>query len=208
MRGASCSLSHGRVELLCSEACCAAPPCFEACCAAPPVNDEVCCAAPPCSEACCAALLAELASARCRTAGGLLPSRLRSGARRAGFSWWLRRRSCGRRRRRRSCGRRWRRSCGRWRGRVSCWLGKRRQRSAGGLLSSMLRSAARRAGFRLWLWCWAACVSKHFGDYDIWACCAAPPVTDEVCCAAPPCLEACCPSTALLRGVLCSTTSY
>ncbi len=35
MRGASCSLSHGRVELLCSEACCAAPRCFEACCAAP-----------------------------------------------------------------------------------------------------------------------------------------------------------------------------
>ena len=57
MRGASCTLSHGRVELLCSEACCAAPPCFEACCAAPPVNDEVCCAAPPCSEACCAAPL-------------------------------------------------------------------------------------------------------------------------------------------------------
>ena len=57
MRGASCSLSHGRVESPCSEACCAAPPCFEACCAAPPVNDEVCCAAPPCSEACCAAPL-------------------------------------------------------------------------------------------------------------------------------------------------------
>ena len=52
MRGASCSLSHGRVESLCSEACCAAPPCFDACCAGPPVNDEVCCAAPPCSEAC------------------------------------------------------------------------------------------------------------------------------------------------------------